>query len=196
MLPLAAHSSPPAPLSSEVIRILDWSAQAQQGKVLLSWRLSEPFNGRWIVQRSTNKNQWENLQEGSTQQANTQNYTDDNPPKSAKLYYRLVLLNEANETLDLKEEEVRLLSFSGLETLKTSVYQGFLVIELELSQDAPVSIEILDTERNRVFVQQLELKAGQHEIPISTKNLNEGFYLLEVLQQGQLLKKNIQINKP
>jgi hypothetical protein len=70
-----------------------------------------------------------------------------------------------------------------------------LYTDVELMQDETTHIEISDTERNSVFQQRLPLKPGKHHLSFNLNHLDEGYYLFELNQGAQRIRKNILITK-
>lgn len=172
-------------------------------KVDIYWSTVYEEKGmRYRLQYSSNKLYWKTIAtlDGIGHNGTKPNeylFTDKpGDRRTGKIYYRITAL-DADDRERFKEEiEVRSLSsYSNMETFKVGINTGILTIDLELLEEEKVSLEIYDINRKRVFVQNSQLPAGQHRIPINIRHLKAGNYLLEISYGQQLLRKNIKVYK-
>lgn len=172
------------------------------GTIELTWQtLHEEKNIKYRIQSSKNRLIWKTLAEaeGQGQNGNKPNLyaLEDNPGiKSAKLFYRIIALDANGNERAEAEIDARLLSSdSNMETIEVNKFIGMLYTDVELMQDEATHIEISDTERNSVFQQRLPLKPGKHHLSFNLNHLDEGYYLFELNQGAQRIRKNILITK-
>jgi hypothetical protein len=172
------------------------------GTIELTWQtLHEEKNIRYRIQSSKNRLIWKTLAEaeGQGQNGNKPNLyaLEDNPGiKSAKLFYRIIALDANGNERAEAEIDARLLSSdNNMETIEVNKFIGMLHTDVELLQDEATHIEISDTDRNTVFQQRMPLKPGKHRLSLNLNHLDEGYYLFELNQGAQRIRKNILISK-
>jgi len=171
-------------------------------KVKLNWQaIYEMPNARFKIQVSPNKLFWKTvgiMQTQTGQPNNFNNYTfaDPIPAKGGKLFYRIAIVDAMGNEKLKREVEVRTLGSEQLETVMASLASGQLLVDVDLPEATEVEIELFDRQRKRVFIQAFPYKKGKHSIPLNIKHLAEGFYLLEVSYNEQLLRKNIRVTRP
>jgi len=172
------------------------------GTIELTWQtVHEEKNISYRIQSSKNRLIWKTLADaqGQGQNGNKPNlyaFEDDPGIKSAKLFYRIIALDANGNERAEAEIDARLPSSdNNMETIEINKFIGMLNTEVELFQDDATHIEISDTERNTVFQQRLPLKPGKHQLSFNVNHLEEGYYLFELNQGAQRIRKNILISK-
>ncbi len=157
---------------------------------------------RYRLQYSSNKLYWKTIATldglGSNRTKPNEYLFSDKPGdrRTGKVYYRITALDAENNERFKEEIEIRSLSsYSDMETFRVGINTGILNIDLELLERERVAFEIYDINRNRVFIQNTQLSAGQHRIPLNIRHLQRGHYLLEISYGQQLLRKSIEVYK-
>jgi hypothetical protein len=177
-------------------------ALVQSDKVRLNWQAANEMpNTRFKIQVSNNKITWRTVgilssQGGKADQFNKYVYTDALASKGGKLFYRISIVDALGNEKMKRDIEVRVVGNEKMETLTASLTSGQLNVDIDLPSDAKVLIEMFDIHRKRVFIQEFPYKRGRHNVPINVKHLLEGYYLLEISHNEQLIRKNVRITKP
>jgi hypothetical protein len=171
------------------------------GTIELTWQtLHEEKNIKYRILSSKNRLVWKTLAEAQGQgqngiKPNLYAFEDDPGIKSAKLFYRIIAMDANGNERAEAEIDARLPSSdSNMETIEINKHIAMLNTTVELFQDEATHIEILDSQRNRVFQQRLPLKPGKHQLSFNLNHLEEGYYLFELNQGAQRIRKNILIS--
>lgn len=188
--------------SQNLMELGTLEALVQSDKVRLNWQATNEMpNTRFKIQVSNNKITWRtvgilSMQQGRNDQANKYVYTDALASKGGKLFYRISIVDALGHEKMKRDIEVRVVGNEKMETLTASLTSGQLNVDIDLPADAKVLIEMFDIHRKRVFIQEFPYKRGRHNVPINVKHLLEGYYLLEISHNEQLIRKNVRITKP
>lgn len=168
-------------------------------KAYLEWQCANEIpRVKFKVQVSTNKLFWKTISivpgAGPTRsREHTYKYIDNTDYRGGKYYYRIVGIDRAGKEIVLESIEIRTLGKQNLEIIESSLSTGQLKIPIDLRENTPITLELYDTQRKRVFVRKIEAKKGYQVVPLNIRHLKEGYYLLEVSINGELVKKNIKI---
>ena len=156
---------------------------------------------RYKIQYSQNKLYWKTLADlegiGATAyKPNEYLFTDASQKYSGKVYYRITAIDASGNERYKQEIEVRSLSsYNEMELIAVNLSTGILNVALDLQKNEETLFELYDINRKLVFVQRMQLKAGNHSIPLNIRHLKVGFYLMEISYGQQLLRKNLKVYK-
>ena len=182
-----------------LMEIKNLKAQFLDTKAYLEWQCTNEIpRAKFKVQVSTNKLFWKTITivpgAGPTRsKEHVYKYIDNTDQRGGKYYYRIVGIDRAGKELVLESTEIRTLGKQNLELIESSISTGQLKIPVDLRADTPITLELFDTQRKKVFVREINAKKGYQVIPLNIRHLKTGFYLLEVSVNGNLIKKNIKI---
>lgn len=188
--------------AQNMMELAGLEAFIQNDQIRLNWKaMHEIPNMRFKVQVSTNKLTWRTvgIMHVSPAQADYNKYTitDAIQGKGGKYFYRISVVDGLGNERMKKDIEVRTVGNEKMDLLTASLTSGQLIVDIELPDAVNLSIELFDTQRRRVFVQENRpFRRGKHNIPLNVKHLMEGFYLMEISYNEQLIRKNVKITKP
>lgn len=182
-----------------LMEIVNSSAQYLNDGVTLKWQsIYEIDRVKFKLQVSTNKVFWKTVDiiSGGGASASKQQvyqYIDKTPKRGGKYYYRIAAIEQGGRELTQQYLEVRLLGSDRLETLQVSTGSGQVYVPINMQSTGRVVLELFDTKRRRVFVREFDAERGEQRIPLNVRHLEEGYYLLEISYNGQLIKKSLRI---
>lgn len=183
-----------------LMEIASSSAQFLNNEVHLKWKsIYEVAKVKFKIQISTNKIFWKTVgivqgQGPSASKQQVYKYTDKSLKRGGKYYYRIAAIDRSGKEFVQEYMEVRTLGSQSLETIQGSIHSGQLQVPLQLTEPTKVIIELFDTKRRRVFVREFDATAGTKNFPLNIRHLEEGFYLLEISCNGELIKKSVKIS--
>lgn len=180
------------------VKLKDWRARVDAGKVLLEWTTTEEFNTKeFVIQRSTSTGSFEDLLRvpaaGSSGVEKKYSLVDDNPLPGASLY-RLVLKN-----LDGKEEIFPIKSINILSRwterviIPNPVNDGLLSVYLNVQRGQRVSIRLFDLNGRMLRQLDRQLRAGISEHQLDVSSLQKGVYLVQIIGDDITTAKKITI---
>ncbi len=171
----------PAPAPVE---LLSFAAHLEgENQVKLEWiTQSENENAFFTIQRSGNGIQYEQIQQvissGNTHGGNYQ-YMDSHPLPGIN-YYLLSQTDLDGKTQHLGVKAVTLGSIDGITIQPNPVQTDLLVFSLELPSYFEGTLEILNTDGQRMVSQALSLEKGNQSIPQRLGSIPSGVYLLQL----------------
>jgi hypothetical protein len=162
------------------ITLQGFSAARQNNTNVLNWTATSNDQGdRFVVQRSGDSKNWQDLATIPAQPDNMQySYIDDNP-LSGNNYYRLYLLNQDAQGSYSAIQEI------SQETIGISCYPNPVVSTINVSSPAPIHNVVLRDLQGRT-IQSKSPGAPSNTLQMPAGNLPPGIYLLQV--DGALFK--------
>ena len=189
--------------AQQMLEITQLKTQDQGQGILVEWQTAfELPKVRYKIQFSTNRIHWKTLalMHGSTEDGGTSGklnyrYLDKSPKHGGKAFYQIIAIDDQGMELARRQIEIRHLSNEELPTLTTYVGSGQITVPIKTSEATTVMVEVKDKNLRRQFLQHQNVGKGATELPISLKHLPEGTYLLEISYEGELLRRNVKIER-
>lgn len=180
------------------VRLKDWTARVDRGKVLLQWTTSEELlTKEFVIQRATPTGQFQDLYTvpAAISSSVEKNYsvTDDRPLAGQSLY-RLVLRNQ-----DGKEEffPIKRITIPGkwIENviIPNPIQDGTLSVYLNIQRAQKVFFRLIDMNGRVLREENQSMSIGISEKTINVGSLQKGMYIMQVNAEDFKITKKITI---
>jgi dienelactone hydrolase len=181
------------------VRIKDWTARLERGKVMLEWTTSEELNTKeFIIERATANGQFETILTTPAAISSTRDrkyVLSDDQPLPGQSLYRLVMTD-----LDGKKEffEIRRISMPGRWTenviIANPVDHGQLSVFVQVEKAQRVSIRLFDLYGRLINQQDRQFGQGITTNNLDVSALPQGTYLVQVTGEDFRIAKKVLIN--
>jgi hypothetical protein len=172
------------PSCSTPVTLAAFTAQEQQGNVLLAWRTVREFNHRHFeVQHSTDARTFETLAvvEGTSPDGTAYQYRHEVPTQTRIHYYRLRQVDRDGTAAYSPMRSVTLAGYRGIElaVIGNPVERSELTLRIEYGDDSlsdRAEVLLQDAVGRTLARQCIQLRPGSNQVQFSTKGLPTGLY--------------------
>ena len=189
------------------VELTNFSANADEGKVYLSWETSsETNNYGFFIERKhiavgTNANEWIEVgfEEGNGTTTERKNYSFvDQLVNDGTYHYRLKQTDFDGSFKYSNEVEISLFSVKDFELSQNypNPFNPTTTISFQLPQESYISLKVFDAIGTEVeTIAQGKFPAGVHEVIFNAENLSSGLYLYQIVSGANKLTRKMMVVK-
>jgi GEVED domain len=181
------------------VKLISFNATAEQNKyVNIGWSVASEMNLKnYVVQRSTDELNWEDLQVIEPRNiADSEEYytTKDMAPLAGISYYRLKMVDQGGNISYGNSQEVQFNNSQDFSIVKISPnpFHSSVGVQVNLPQEGNCTIRLLDGSGQLVKSSYISGIKGLNQVNISDLDgLSSGVYIIEVIFGSKMLQQEV-----
>jgi hypothetical protein len=168
--------------------LVQFNAQYQNNQIALGWKTTNEVNtATFLIQRSTDANNFTNIGSLPAKGGGNYNFTDTALPNTTTIYYRLKMVDKDGSFTYSNIVNCELPVMSSVLTIYPNPVKESLLVQMSANKAEKVTVQITNMQGKVLEQNVQDLHVGKNNFSINTQKLPKGNYILSI--KGQSTKQ-------